>query len=106
MTVDGWIVSSQPREARWYALHTRSRHEKRVAANLEEKGVTAFLPLVREVHAWSDRRKMVDVPVFPGYVFTRIVYGAEVRVLLLKTEGVASLVGAEGRGGADPGQGD
>lgn len=98
MAVDGRSAFSEQEEARWYALQTRSRHEKRVTAHLEEKGVTTFLPLVREVHAWSDRRKMVEVPVFPGYVFARIVHGPEARVLLLKTEGVASLVGAQGRG--------
>jgi transcription termination/antitermination protein NusG len=89
-------------EARWYALHTRSRHEKRVAAHLEERGLTVFLPLLRELHRWSDRRRLVEVPLFPGYVFVRTVSCAEVRILLLRTAGVASLVGAHGRGAPIP----
>ena len=105
-TIDRRIAPQEASEVRWYALHTRSRHEKRVAAHLEERGLTAFLPLVREVHVWSDRRKVVEVPVFPGYVFTRIVYAAELRVQLLKTEGVASIIGIQGRGGADSRQGN
>jgi transcriptional antiterminator NusG len=98
VTVDGRIAPSEAGEALWYALHTRSRHEKRVAAHLEQRGVTVFLPILREVHLWSDRRKQVEVPLFPGYVFTRVVYGAEVRALLLRTEGVTSVVGPRGRG--------
>lgn len=96
--VDRPVAPLDGGEARWYALHTRSRHEKRVAAHLLERGVTVFLPLLRELHHWSDRRKVVEVPVFPGYIFARAVFCAEMRVLLLRTDGVASLVGAQGRG--------
>ena len=41
----------------WYALHTRPRHEKLVVQRLEERGVETFLPIVTEVHKWSDRKK-------------------------------------------------
>ena len=51
---------------------SRSRHEKMVATALTNTGVTTFLPLVTEMHSWSDRRKLVDVPLFPGYVFVQI----------------------------------
>jgi transcription antitermination factor NusG len=56
----------------WYAVWSRSRHEKMVASALTNVGVTTFLPLVSEMHRWSDRRKSVDVPLFPGYVFVQI----------------------------------
>ena len=56
----------------WYAVVSRSRHEKLAAAALANTGITAFLPLVSEMHSWSDRRKLVDVPLFPGYVFVQI----------------------------------
>ena len=45
----------------WYAVWSRSRHEKMVVSTLTSVGVTAFLPLVTEMHRWSDRRKSVDV---------------------------------------------
>ena len=48
----------------WYAVQTRARHEKTVEQRLLERGVTTFLPLVTEVHRWSDRKKSVQVPLF------------------------------------------
>ena len=62
---------ARARERLWYAVWTRSRHEKRVAECLEEEGVEWFLPLVDRVRRWSDRRKIVSWPLFPGYVFAR-----------------------------------
>ena len=96
--VDEQLESLETEKSRWYALQTRSRHEKRVVAQLEEKGITAFLPLLRELHRWSDRRRMVEVPVFPGYVFVRVAGCAETRILLLRTDGVVNVVGARGQG--------
>jgi transcription termination/antitermination protein NusG len=97
-------LSSIPRELvsfeqpQWYAVQTRSRHEKKVAFELREKGVYAFLPLARQVHRWSDRNKEVEVPLFPGYVFVNTVTVPEARVSVLRTPGVASFVGNHGKG--------
>ena len=55
--------------ARWYACYTRSRHEKRVAERLRQRGHTVFLPLVERVRQWHDRKKRVPWPLFPSYVF-------------------------------------
>ena len=85
---------------RWYAVWSRSRHEKLVASALTNVGVTTFLPLVREMHRWSDRRKSVDVPLLPGYVFVQIPNSAEAQLRVLKTSGVAQFVG--NRQGAVP----
>lgn len=82
----------------WYALQTRSRHEKKVAAELSEKGLHAFLPLLTQVHRWSDRNKQVEVPLFPGYVFVRTLPMPEARVSVLRTPGVANFVGNHGKG--------
>lgn len=79
--------------AYWYAVFSRSRHEKMVASALTNTGVTTFLPLVREMHAWSDRRKLVEVPLFPGYVFVQIPNTAEAKLHVLKISGVAQFVG-------------
>jgi len=55
--------------SRWYAVWTRSRHEQVVRTQLDEKQVTAFLPTMTRWSRWKDRKKQIDVPLFPGYVF-------------------------------------
>jgi transcription antitermination factor NusG len=79
--------------ARWYAVHTRARHEKKVAASLQGSGITTFLPLLNQVHRWSDRRKLVESPVFSGYVFVHAELSPQRRLAVLKTSGVLALVG-------------
>jgi transcription termination/antitermination protein NusG len=75
----------------WYAIYTRSRHEKKVAANLEEKRVEVFLPLRSVLSRWKDRRKEVQLPLFSGYLFVRI--HREQRLQVLQTSGVVRFVG-------------
>lgn len=85
-------------EARWYAVHTRSRHEKIVATQMENQNVTTFLPLVTQIHRWSDRKKIVQVPLFPGYTFVRVVPSADQYVRVPRVNGVSSFVGFRGHG--------
>ena len=61
-------VAAQPR---WYAVSLRSRHEKKAHAELLRRGIERFLPLIGEVHLWSDRKKKVMVPLCRGYLFVR-----------------------------------
>jgi transcription antitermination factor NusG len=82
----------------WYAVQTRSRHEKKVADEIDRKGICAFLPLVTCTHRWSDRHQEVQLPLFPGYVFVRATPDPETRVSVLRTSGVAGFVGSQGRG--------
>jgi transcription antitermination factor NusG len=82
----------------WYALRTRPRHEKRVHLELQEKSIESFLPLLAESHSWSDRQQVVQVPLFPGYVFTRTQNKLEQRVRVLRTAGVIGFVGFRGMG--------
>ena len=74
----------------WFALYVRSRFEKRVDEQLSRAGVESFLPLVEETHVWSDRRKRVLAPLFPGYVFVRT--DLKDRVAILQTDGVVRFV--------------
>jgi transcription antitermination factor NusG len=89
-------------EHRWFAIQTKARHEKRVATQLEEKGVTAFLPLSIEVHQWSDRKRQVELPLFSTYVFVRVGGEQSSRVKVLQTHGVFSFVGVRGIGSPIP----
>jgi transcription antitermination factor NusG len=87
-----------PEESNWYAVHTLARHEKRVAAQFEEKRVSTFLPLLCQTHRWSDRRVKVEVPMFSCYAFVRIVHTVEERLKVLRTPGVLGFVGSERQG--------
>lgn len=80
----------------WYAVYTRSRHEKKVAGGLKDKDIEVFLPLRSVINRWKDRRKEVQLPLFSGYVFVRIV--PEQKIPVLQTAGVVTLVG----NGSDP----
>jgi transcriptional antiterminator RfaH len=55
----------------WHVLHTRSRQEKALADDLLGLGITCFLPLVRQVRFHGGRKAIVELPLFPGYVFLR-----------------------------------
>ncbi len=65
-------LTPELKNKRWYACRTRSRAEKKVATYLEEKGIESWVPLVRSLQKWSDRKKWVDKPLIPGYCFVRI----------------------------------
>jgi transcription antitermination factor NusG len=78
----------------WYALWTRSRHEKHVRDQLAEKHVDVFLPTITKWSRWKDRKKKIDWPLFPGYVFAR--FDAVNRLPILKCDGVVTIIGTEG----------
>ena len=56
----------------WIALYTRARHEVKVAEQVTRLGIEAYVPLRREMHCWSDRKKWVEVPLIRSYVFVHI----------------------------------
>lgn len=85
---------------RWLAACVRSRHEKKVAAQLENNALQCFLPLYESVHRWKDRRATVSLPLFPGYVFARIAPAERMRILT--TPGVVKLVTFQGQPAAIP----
>ena len=81
----------------WYAIQTRVRFEKKVAAQLQGKGIEIFLPLIKQVHRWSDRRQVIEIPLFPGYAFVRISCLSESRLWIITTAGVIGFVSMTGR---------
>ncbi len=80
---------------RWYAVYTRSRHEKQVQQQLVGEALDSFLPVRQSIHRWNDRSALVSLPLFPGYLFVRILMQDRLRVL--KKPGVVTLVGTHGR---------
>jgi transcription antitermination factor NusG len=86
----------------WFAVQTRSKFEKKVARQLQEKDIEVFLPLVTERHKWSDRQATIHAPLFPHYLFVRISECLNTRVSVLRTVGVEGFVGGRGAGTAIP----
>lgn len=56
----------------WYALYTNPRQEKKVTARLQQLGIEVYCPLIIQVRQWSDRKKKVEVPLLPSYVFVKL----------------------------------
>jgi len=84
--------------AQWYALHTKPQHEKSVVAHLQRQGLTTFLPLVSEIHRWSDRQKVVQLPLFSCYAFVYMNLVPESWARTMSVTGVLRFVGGR-RGG-------
>ena len=63
------ILDKSSESHSWYALYTMVRHEKVVNNALQKKDIKTFLPLRTSINRWSDRKKEVSVPLFPGYIF-------------------------------------
>jgi len=82
-------------EANWFALSVYPRHEKQVAQMCQAKGVRYLLPLYSSLRRWKNRRKRLDMVLFPGYVFVNISLEQRLRVLVLP--GAASFVTFQGR---------
>jgi transcription antitermination factor NusG len=78
--------------ASWYAVLTRSRQERVAALMLEYMMIANFLPLLSQERRWSDRKQMVNLPLFPGYVFVRIARSSELQLRVLKIPGVVGFV--------------
>ncbi|HEX2535693.1 MAG TPA: UpxY family transcription antiterminator [Chitinophagaceae bacterium] len=81
--------------AKWYAIYTRPRWEKKVNALLEEKGLESYCPLNKVRRQWSDRIKVVEEPLFKSYVFVKIEEGARTDVRM--TPGVINFVYWDGK---------
>ena len=70
----------------WWVLYSRHQHERTVAQMLSTKGFDVFLPLYESTRRWKDRRKVLSLPLFPGYVFVR--GGLDRRLQVVTTPGV------------------
>jgi transcription antitermination factor NusG len=94
-TTTAAVLADSGEAPRWYACYTKARHEKRAFGALQERGMEAFLPLAPRLSQWKDRKKLVEWPLFPSYVFGRLGRGDLYRVL--DVPGVSALVKTNGR---------
>ncbi len=75
---------------KWFALYTKPRWEKKIDSNLIRKGIDSWCPLQKKERQWSDRKKIIEDPLFKSYVFVRIDENEKVKTL--QTEGVLNFV--------------
>jgi transcription antitermination factor NusG len=79
----------------WFAIWTRSRAEKVVLDQLARKEIEAFLPTMRRISRWKDRKKEIEWPLFPGYCFAR--FDPRHTLPVLKCVGVAQIISIDGK---------
>jgi transcription termination/antitermination protein NusG len=85
------------REAAWYAVYTKSRHEQVAREQLLAKGVEVFLPTVQTWSRRTDRRLRIELPMFPSYLFVNTTLHPERHLSVLRTIGVVKLVDFKGQ---------
>ncbi|MBK9291713.1 MAG: UpxY family transcription antiterminator [Bacteroidetes bacterium] len=82
-------------EKKWYAVYTRSKGEKKLAIELKYAGISHYLPLVKRMRQWSDRKKIVEEPLFRCYIFVHISESEYFKVL--NAPGAVRFVKFEGK---------
>ena len=75
----------------WFAILVRTGRERTANLLLENSGYECFLPVSKSTRHWSDRTKVVEIPLFPGYLFCRM--NPHNRLTVLMTPGVTQIVG-------------
>jgi len=76
----------------WFALHVKPRHEFLVQIDLTRNGTEVFLPAINKISHWKDRKKRIDFPLFPGYLFARVHPVSDYFLELVKTRGVMRIL--------------
>ncbi len=81
----------------WYAVYTQPRHENKVYDRLLKKKIETFLPLIERWSRRKDRRKRINLPLFPGYLFVHSKMDAHAHLEILKTDSVVRILGNDGK---------
>jgi len=89
------IINGQEKDvvSKWYAIYTRSRHEFKVNQELSGKQFDTFLPAINSLRRWKDRKKYIETPLFPGYLFLHCQMDDYKHLEILKTNGVVRVLG-------------
>ncbi len=83
-------MSTKQNEKKWFALYTKPRWEKKVDSVLIKKGIEAWCPVQKVQKQWSDRKKIIEEPLFKSYVFVKVDETERTKVLM--TDGVLNFV--------------
>jgi transcription termination/antitermination protein NusG len=92
--IEAHEASGARNQLRWYAAYTFPHHEKKVAEQVRLRSFECFLPLYEVFRRWKDRRRRLQLPLFPSYVFVRLELCDRLRVL--RVPSVVRLVGFNG----------
>lgn len=82
MNADDFVEMSGSKK--WHAVYVHIHHERRIQSEIASMGIETFLPMKRELHTWSDRKKWIDVPLFESYVFVKVTPSERDRVFCIK----------------------
>jgi transcriptional antiterminator NusG len=88
-------IEDQRLQRHWYVLHTKSRHEAVVHGLLCRKAMEAFLPKIKVRSSRRDRKLMIHLPLFPGYVFVKTDLHPHTHLDIVKTAGAVRLIGTK-----------
>lgn len=77
----------------WFAVHSRAKHEFQVSERLAQAGIEAFVPYSDRLSTWSDRKKIIRSPLFPGYLFVHVQSVHSAILSVQKTKGVVRVLG-------------
>lgn len=89
------VLTSNTDSCNWYPVYTNPRAEKKAYQALVSKGIEAYLPLHRQLKRWSDRKKWVEEPFIPSYLFVYIKQSNQAEVLM--TKGIARFIYFSGK---------
>lgn len=79
----------------WYVFYTKPRFEKKIHQKLIAQGLECYLPLIKVWRQWSDRKKLIEEPLFKSYIFARV--NEKGRLLVLQTNGIVNCVSFNGK---------
>ena len=80
---------------RWYAVYVKSRCEFVSSKGLEDRGIVAYLPTIKRTSKWRDRNKLIEWPLFPGYLFVHITSHPRIMQDVLRTNGIVCILGCQ-----------
>jgi len=81
----------------WYPFYTLPRHEKKIAALFDRNGTEYYLPLLKVLRMWSDRKKWVEEPLFKSYIFVHTKYPSADFYKIISSPGIIRSISFEGR---------
>jgi len=94
------VTTSRSEEDKWYAVYTNPRAEKQVYERLIESKIEVYLPLKKTIRQWSDRKKIIEMPLLPSYIFVKT--SPKSFQAVYKIYGVVKFVSFEGKPVAIP----
>jgi transcription antitermination factor NusG len=83
------------KDPRWHVVYTKPKSERKVATSISNMGLESYLPLQKVIRQWSDRKKSIEMPLFPNYVFVKV--DSETRVRLYSINELIRFVSIERR---------